>query len=466
MLKVTPKNPQIDKMFTGYVYTPGTAGLGVHATPQDFATAMADKAVQGLVIYAAPAQAIACILQDGAEPASALEQWDSLAQPYLALLRKMRRRLTLFQLPLDDNAPTLQTTLGERLPDIAASDIPDLPSSPTLSEPFWHALAMLHMTQDPAMMDVVDILQSHSTGNVETVTLHAATPVLFERWRAHEQQTQTRQQQVNAQNTLLVDQIVGLEQNLADIHDNLETVMHDQQAHVQELVTQIDTHGQMVQVLTAARETGRQALEAAVNQIKTHQTTQAGMQSRIDEKNKQIGTLTAERDAARVKQQTQQGEASTEKKRLESALEAARLTDANHQKTISVLTAERDAARVKQQTEEQKMSAALEAQTATVQISSENHQEMVTQMSGQISQLESAMRFNPPQQDGGGKETGKEALRQIVRQLEVSLSMFQSRQSKVQEQNDVLQAELTALHNSTSWRVTGPMRSVTRLVRR
>ena len=155
MLKVTPKNPQIDKMFTGYVYTPGTAGLGVHVTPQDFATAMADKAVQGLVIYAAPAQAIACILQDGAEPASALEQWDSLAQPYLALLRKMRRRLTLFQLPLDDNAPTLQTTLGERLPDIAASDIPDLPSSPTLSEPFWHALAMLHMTQDPAMMDVV-----------------------------------------------------------------------------------------------------------------------------------------------------------------------------------------------------------------------------------------------------------------------------------------------------------------------
>lgn len=436
MLKVAQNNPQMDKMFTGYVYTPGTAGLGVHATPQDFATAMADKAVQGLVIYAAPAQAIACILQDGAEPASALEQWDNLAQPYLALLRKMRRRLTLFQLPLDDNAPTLQTTLGERLPDIAASDIPDLPSSPTLTEPFWHALAMLHMTQDPAMMDVVDILQSHSTGSVETVTLHAATPVLFERWRAHEQQTQARQQQVTAQNALLVDQIVGLEQNLADIHDNLETVMHDQQAHVQELVTQIDTHGQMVQVLTAARETGRQALETAVNQIKTHQTTQAGMQGRIDKKNKQIGTLTAERDVARAKQQGQLGE----KKRLESALEAARLTDANHQKTISTLTAERD----------------------VTGLTDVNHQEMVTQMSEQIAQLESAMRLNPPQQDGGGKE----ALRQIVRQLEVSLSMFQSRQSKIQEQNDVLQAELTAVHNSTSWRVTGPMRSVTRLVRR
>lgn len=430
-----PSQPlQTEPYFSGYVHTPGDAALTLYDTIVAFTAAMAGKSAQGVVVYSAPAHVIACLMQEGADPTAAQDIWHGHAAPYVAMLRKLRRRLTLIQLPSKESASALQAVIEERMPEATASALPDLPLLPALTEPFWQALAQLHISQNVQTSDMIDILHSHSTGAVGTVDVPDIASVLWERWHAREAQTGKQHAQAATQNTMLVEQILALEQDLAGIHDALETAMHDQQAHVQELVAQIDAYAQMVQTLTAARDTSQQALEAATAQLKTHQATQADMQSRVDQKNKQIGTLTAERNWVRDKRKEHEEEAAAHKSRL-AQLEG----------------------------EKSSLEAMLAEKAAVLELAEANHREMSTQMSTQICQLEDAVRFSYVEHGGSG-DTAKEALRQMVRQLEISLSMLQSRQRDVQEEKDTLQAQLAALHTSTSWRMTGPMRSVSRLV--
>ena len=492
MPKAAPQpsqSPQTEPYFSGYVYTSGDAALTLYNIAAEFAAAMAAKSAQGVVVYIAPAHVIACLMQEGAAPAAAQDMWHSHAAPYIAMLRKLRRRLTLIQLPSEEAASAVQAVIEERLPEAAASALPDLPIAPELTEPFWQALAQLHISQTVQTSDMIDILHSHSTGAVDTVDVPDIASVLCDRWRAREAQTGKHHAQATTQNAMLVEQIMALEQDLAGIHDTLETAMHDQQAHVQELVAQIDAYAQMVQTLTAARDTSQQALEAAATQIKANQATQADMQSRIDKKNKQIGTLTAERNWVRDKRKEHEEEAAAhkrslaqledEKKSLETLLakKSAELdTQQSHleaalaeqttalEQARETLGATQSAAAEREALKEQ-MQAELAAKTAALALADENHREMSTQMSTQICQLEEAVRFSYVEHSGSD-DSAKEALRQMVRQLEISLSMLQSRQRDVQEEKDSLQSQLDSLHTSTSWRVTGPMRSVSRLVRK
>ena len=474
MPKAAPQpsqSPQTEPYFSGYVYTSGDAALTLYNIAAEFAAAMAAKSAQGVVVYIAPAHVIACLMQEGAAPAAAQDMWHSHAAPYIAMLRKLRRRLTLIQLPSEEAASAVQAMIEERLPEAAASALPDLPIAPELTEPFWQALAQLHISQTVQTSDMIDILHSHSTGAVDTVDVPDIASVLCDRWRAREAQTGKHHAQATTQNAMLVEQIMALEQDLAGIHDTLETAMHDQQAHVQELVAQIDAYAQMVQTLTAARDTSQQALEAAATQIKATQATQADMQSRIDKKNKQIGTLTAERNWVRDKRKEHEEEAAahkrslaeldTQKSHLEAALAEQTTALEQARETLGATqsaTAEREALK-------EQMQAELAAKTAALALADENHREMSTQMSTQICQLEEAVRFSYVEHSGSD-DSAKEALRQMVRQLEISLSMLQSRQRDVQEEKDSLQSQLDSLHTSTSWRVTGPMRSVSRLVRK
>lgn len=440
MPNAAPQPPQtatLQPCFTGYILAPGGAGLVAQETIADFTAAMAGKTAQGLIVYVAPQHAIACAMQDGASPAAAQDAWHTAAAPYLAMLRKMRRRLTLFQMPLENAAEALQAVVQERLAAAADADLPDLPPLPPQTEPFWQALAHLHISQNPQTVDMIDIVQSHSTGAVDPIDVHDIASVLSERWR-------TQHDHATTQNTVLVDQIIGLEQDLAGIHGNLETALHDQQAHVQELVAQIDAYGQMVQTLTAARDAGQQALDAATNQIKTHEATQADMQSRIDKKNKQIGTLTAEREWVRDKRKAHEQEAANYKVQLAGVL-------AEH--ATALTTAQNDRATLELQ---------LEGTAAELAQAEENHAELTAQMSEQICQLEGAMQLNHTSQN----DSAKEALRQCVRQLETALASEQSRHADTKQAVEHAHAELEALHTSTSWRATKPMRSVSQLVRK
>lgn len=515
MPKAAPQpsqSPQTEPYFSGYVYTSGDAALTFYNTAAEFAAAMAAKSAQGVVVYIAPAHVIACLMQDGAAPAAAQDMWHSHAAPYVAMLRKLRRRLTLIQLPSEEAASAVQAVIEERLPEAAASALPDLPIAPELTEPFWQALAQLHISQTVQTSDMIDILHSHSTGAVDTPEVPDIASVLYDRWRAREAQTGKHHAEATTQNAMLVEQIMALEQDLAGIHDTLETAMHDQQAHVQELVAQIDAYAQMVQTLTAARDTSQQALEAAAAQIKANQATQADMQSRIDKKNKQIGTLTAERNWVRDKRKEHEEEAAAHKKSLaqledekksletllaeksaefdtqKSHLEAAMAEKSaeldaqkNHleaalaehttalgqaRETLIATQNDQQTLLTERDTLKEQMQAELAAKTAALALADENHREMSTQMSTQICQLEEAVRFSYVEHSDNSNDTAKEALRQMVRQLEISLSMLQSRQRDIQADRDSLQAQLDSLHTSTSWRVTGPMRSVSRLVRK
>ncbi len=458
----TPENLTADPYFSGYVHISGDAGLTLHETATGFAKAMSNKAAQGLVVYVAPAHVIACLMQDGTAPGDAQDLWRNQAAPYLALLRKTRRRLTMHQLPLEDAAAAIQAVVSERLPEAAESALPTLPVAPELTEPFWQALAQLHISQDTQTSDAIDIVQSHSIGPVDPLNVDDIAPVLWERWHLRDAQNKN----TAAQNTTLVEQIVGLEQDLAGIHNNLEAALHDQQSHVQELVAQIDAHAKMTQQQTSARNTAQQALEEAAAQIKTQQDIQADMQSRIDAKNKQIGTLTAERNWVRERRKAQEEETSAHKKHL-AQLKAEK---ADLQSALALIekTYSEKAGQMAAQTRQQE-----EAAQSALALAEKNHDEITDQMTAQICQLEEAVQLSSATQSNDNDDTVKETLRQVVRQLEISLSMSQTRQNETtqalhhaQEESTALQAKLDALHASTSWRATKPMRSVSLLVRK
>jgi hypothetical protein len=373
------KSSPADLGFTGYVHLPDAAELTCHTSAQDFAAAMADTSAQGMIAYISPVHSLARLMQDGADPAAALAQQRNGTEPYLALLRKMRRRVSLFQIPTQDAAERFREALHMRLPDLGEIDLPDLPAPAPLKEPFWHGLAVLGISQDAVLQEMVGLLHSHSLGEVEVLHPDEIAHTLYDSWNAREVRS-------SGQNSLLIDQ---------------------------------------------------------------------------------IGTLTAERDIARGKQTAFDAQLAEQGQLLETRTAAA----------AQAVTAHHEAMAQKDK-QIQDLQGALETKTADDAQAASDDDEMIAQMSRQITQLEDALRVTGTPQNGAAKtDTDKEALREMVRQLEVAQSMSHSRQTKatiahrdtlrmVSKENETLRAKLDSLYQSTSWRVTGPMRSVSRLVGR
>lgn len=358
MSQTAPKSPEIPttkSYFNAYVHAPGDTGLTQYKIHEEFAAAMADTSAQGLVVYAPPAHVLAHLMQDGATPAAARDLWEAQAAPYLALLRKTRRRLALFQVPRKNAPAEVQAVIQKRMPKVIAFALPDLPAVPELTEPFWQALAHLYIRHDPQISDMIDIVQSHSTGEVDPLQMDDIASVIRNRWVARDVQISKQYQKFVAQDGMLVGQVLRLEQGLAEKATEFET-----------------------RVSAFEAEAAKQESKAA---------------------------------------------------------------------------------------ELENKAAALEAETAKLMLADKHHREMMAQMTTQIGQLEKALQFSQSS-DSDIESTAKRALRQMVRQLETSLSMSQSRQTKTTQALRLAEAELAAVQASTSWRATKPMRSVSQIIRK
>ncbi len=240
---------------------------------------------------------------------------------------------------------------------------------------------------------------------------------------------------------------------------------------VEELNARITDQARSIIALSEERD----AALARFDALQSADTVQIEeLRARISDQTQTVSSLIAERDAVLARIADLQ--AASQKQ-----LDAMNARISSQTQTVTSLAQERDAVRgqiheaaqieaiLGQQMTELKQALivtdtryrAVEAEKQNLQ-RAENSQDPNTEKQLQEAQKTLAKVQGEWQRNSGSAD----AFRQYVRQSDTALGMMEKRRRELQAQTERLQAQLDAVYASTSWRVTGPLRSVRRLFHR
>lgn len=124
--------------------------------------ALGGATCRGVVLYVAPATALAASLAQGASAAQALADWSVACEALISVQRTYRAKLAVIEQPAtEENRQRAQAALDDRF---AGLTLPDGALDQGAQTGSYQALATLALGQDARALDLVDRLQAASLG--------------------------------------------------------------------------------------------------------------------------------------------------------------------------------------------------------------------------------------------------------------------------------------------------------------
>ena len=218
-----------------------------------FATQMSAPGSRGLIAYVSPIREIARRMETGASAREALQHWLDAASVCLALARKWRKQLVVFQIPSDTTAEkALQTVLSDRL---AGAALPDLARQSEQTKPFFDALAGLEAQKHPGTYAAMSELQARSAGATDAFdSFENCTATIRSAW---DQMEKDRRDHDSASHENLA--LIGL---LNGQISQLEEALQETEARVQQQVVSLKSGEARIEALTAQLKSGEAQIEA------------------------------------------------------------------------------------------------------------------------------------------------------------------------------------------------------------
>jgi chemotaxis protein histidine kinase CheA len=437
------------------------AGLETQEPPSDdlAQTLAQEKGVPVLVATPAPDVALARLMQQGQAPAQALEGWTQWAQGTMKAQRRSSRRITLMDLALLEGPAEDQEPLVERLKlapgafaatgaaGAGAADLELLcaramiaadPEAAALSRD-WHEAA--YGPQAPAggaeigprVLERARTDARELTRLREALSLHLENADALETLRAQVASmvpaTQAEAAQAALRQKLEAAQTERARQSQADaatIKDLREALfLHLENAdRMTQAMRDLQEHADHAQQLEADRLALRAQLEAAAQEIALQkdlrQRAGAVLGARL------LWDAAAQRD-------------------LYGQLGQVQTASEAQQNAVSDLQARQEAT----QAELASVRADLEAKQAELETLRASHQAQ----GDSTRQIEEVLKAS---------KKARDAARAEAKAAKTSVSQLQEQLSQAREKMTALEAEMTRIYGSHSWRITQPMRALRR----
>ncbi len=445
---------QAHMWFQTFGQTGKDGGLSPCETPEALQAILQNRGSRGVVIYMRPAQVIAQQVRHGLGVGHALETWCQAAQGILDVQSRHRSRVVLLEL-----SETLVASADPAVTKaLAGMAIPAVPSPVPEQDLVAHeTVAKMALGLDPKAMAMLDMLQAATTGGYEELAkpVDQLDALLLPLQDIEQLKSQAvAQERAYQEVTANYDAVVAAK---AGVEDTVETLLQTQ-------VSAEAKHDLLAGQLSACES----ALKAAESK---YDTTAADLKAAKAESDAQ-----AKRHAeAETKAQALCELVATQLEACKSALKGA---DATSKVTAAALRkAEAEALSV-QQASTQKI-AVLAQQVEGLEKQCRAADQALGSKTAEMATLTKAHKAALAAQT---QETAKESrLRRILEEQVVGLQqpLLQSEAGRQQCLAEKIQLDahyrkkvaelsdmLDALHKSTSWRMTGPARSVMRRIRR
>jgi hypothetical protein len=447
-----------------------------------FGLLLEQSGARGMIIYAPPAHLIGQALQADHPLEEVVDAWHEVAQAHLKIMRKWRQKLLILQAPVTSaDHQALIDLLQKAFPKATLPQMQNWVSTPDTDQTY-PALAMLELGQNQAVLKTLHDMQARSQSPfTEMPTQRAVIGQLLTQTQTHRQNRRVQ----NSKTAAMEQQITDLETALKAEHKTLQQEKLAQKAQA----TQFADH-------IRKSEHERAALHQQITDLEKTQTETWAQNTDLKQNNAELEKA-AQRAAAQA-HDTQVAHTAEINKLTQKIKSAQQQTQA----LTRQIETDQAKARTQVQTQTQKLEAAQQAVQQEKQIS--------TLLGGQINELEDAMRalfetaeqarsqnsllktesdqirkvlkqtvseFNQMDGDRKWKSQISAVFRQKTQHLEAAIEQIE--QSRVQAaqtaqlqideliaDNQALRAHIDDLYQSTSWRMTAPMRSIRHLLQK